>query len=332
MRRREVIATLAGAAWALPQRAFSQTPPQTSKLVRVGILHGGSLSPAYRNYRDAFVRTLRHHRWDEGKNLIVEERAADGRAERFAAHAAELVASQVDVAVGSDSQAIQALKEKTSTIPIVMLGAADPIASGFISSLARPGGNITGVTNQYDEIAGKHYELLRELKPGIERVGVLYTPSNSGSAIGKKQFVDEMRKWLGGSLVPVPIDKAEDIEAAFVAIDQNRLQALNVHPTPVISTNRIRITALLIERGLPTTTGSKAMARDGILLSYGPDPVEAWRGAAAYVDRILRGANPAELPVERPTKFELTINMKTAKALGLTIPPTLLARADEVIE
>ena len=147
-----------------------------------------------------------------------------------------------------------------------------------------------------------------------------------------KQFVDAMRKRLGVSLVPVPIDKPEDIEAAFVAVDQNRLEALNVHPTPVIVTNRIRIIALLIERGLLTTTGSKAMARDGILLSYGPDGLESWRGAAAYVDRILRGANPADLPVQLPTKFELVINLKTARALGLTIPPTLLARADEVIE
>ena len=188
-----------------------------------------------------------------------------------------------------------------------MLNAADPIGSGFIASLARPGGNITGVTNQFDEITWKNYELLRELEPGIERVGVLYTPSNSGPAIGMEQFVDNMRKWLGVSLVPVPIDEPEDIEAAFVAIDQNRLEALNVHPTPVIVTNRIRITALLIERGLLTITGSKAFARDGILLSYTPDPAESWRGAAAYVDRILRGANPADLPVQRPTKFELVI-------------------------
>ena len=334
MRRREFIATLAGAAWALPQRPFAQTPPQTPKLVRVGILFGGSGSlsnPTYASYRDAFLQGLRQRGW-EGKKLIIEERATEGRAERFAEHAAELVASQVDVAVGTDSQAIQALKEKTSTIPIVMVGAADPIGSGFIASLARPGGNITGVTNQFDEIAGKHFELLREFKPGIERVGVLYTPSNSSSAIGMKQFVDDMRKWLGGSLVPVPIDKPEDIEAAFVAVDQNRLEALNVHPTPVIVTNRIRITALLIERGLLTITGSKALARDGILLSYGPDGLESWRGAAAYVDRILRGANPADLPVQLPTKFELVINLKTARALGLTIPPTLLARADEVIE
>ena len=300
--------------------------------MRVGILYGGSLShPTYVSYRDAFLQDLAGAA-GKGKKLIIEERAAEGRAERFAEHAAELVDLQVNVAVGTNSQAIQALKEKTSTIPIVMLNAADPIGSGFIASLARPGGNITGVTNQFDEITWKNYELLRELKPGIERVGVLYTPSNSGSAIGMEQFVDNMRKWLGVSLVPVPIDKPEDIEAAFVAIDQNRLEALNVHPTPVIVTNRIRITALLIERGLLTITGSKAFARDGILLSYAPDPAESWRGAAAYVDRILRGANPADLPVQRPTKFELVINVKTANALGLTIPPSLLARADEVIE
>ena len=293
--------------------------------MRVGILFGGSGSlsnPTYVSYRDAFLQGLRQRGW-EGKKLIIEERAAEGRAERLAEHAAELVASQVDVAVGTDSQAIQALKEKTSTIPIVMVGAADPIGSGFIASLARPGGNITGVTNQFDEIAWKHYELLREFKPGIERVGVLYTPSNSGSAIGMKQFVDNMRKWLGVSLVPVPIDKPEDIEAAFVAVDQNRLEALNVHPTPVIVTNRIRIIALLIERGLLTITGSKAMARDGILLSYGPDGLESWRGAAAtYVDQILKGANPAALPVQLPTKFELVINLKESQRAWAHDPTT----------
>ena len=276
-----------------------------------------------------FCRILRQRGW-EGKKLIIEERAAEGRAERFAEHAAELVASQVDVAVGSDWQAIQALKEKTSTIPIVMMGAADPIGSGFIASLARPGGNITGVTNQFDEIAGKHFELLREVSPGIARVGVLYSPSNAGSALAVKLLLATPGSALGFSVVPVPIDSPADIDTAFAIIDR----ADCGRSSPDASHHR--------EPGAddsPPDRSSSAdghltrnFVRDGILMSYGSDQVEGWRGAAAYVDRILTGAKPADLPVQQPTSFELVINLKTAKALGLTIPPTLLARADEVIE
>jgi putative ABC transport system substrate-binding protein len=306
---------------------------QTTKIARVGILSGASLStPANARFREAFVASLRQLGWEEGKNLIVEARATEGRAERFAEHATELVALRVDVAVGSNSQSIQALKDKTSTIPIVMLDVSHPVEAGFIASLARPGGNITGLTNQLKDVDAKAFGLLREVKPGMDRAGVVYTPSNAGSALAVKQALETIPERLGVSLVPVPIDSAADIDTALAVIDREGLHALQIHPTPVINTNRARIAALLIERRVLTVTGYSILVRDGILMSYGPDQVESWRGAAVYVDRILRGAKPADLPVQQPTKFLFVINLKTAKALDLTIPPTLLARADEVIE
>jgi len=306
---------------------------ETSKIARVGILSGASLStPANARFREAFVESLRKLGWEEGRNLIVEARAAEGRAERFAEHAAELVALQVDVAVGSNSQAVQALKDKTRTIPIVMLNASSPVEQGFIVSLARPGGNITGVTNQLNDSLEKLLGLLLELKPGLDRAGVLYTPSNAASALGVKQAVETIAERLGVSLVPVPIDSAADIDAALAVIDREGLRALQIHPTPVIASNRARIASLLIERRMLTVTATNTLVRDGILMSYGPDQVESWRAAAAYVDRILRGAKPADLPVQQPTKFLFVINLKTAKAIGVDFSPSLLARVDEVIE
>ena len=251
--------------------------------------------------------------------------------ERYAEFAAELVGLKVDVAVASGSQAVRALKDKTSTVPIVMLDASHPVEAGFVVSLARPGGNITGVTPQLNDVNVKAVELLRQVKPGIDRIGVLYTPSNAGSGLALQQALETFPKLLGVSLVPVPIDNAADIDAAFAMIDREGLRALQVHPTPVINTNRVRVAALLIERQLPSVTGYSTLVREGILMSYGPDQVESWRGAAGYVDRILRGAKPADLPVRQPTSFLIAINLKTAKAIGLELPPDLLGvplRAD----
>jgi putative ABC transport system substrate-binding protein len=275
---------------------------------------------------------LRQLGWAEGKNLTLEARATEGKPERYAEFAAELVRLNVDVAIASGSQAVQALKDKTSNIPVVMLDASHPVEAGFVASLARPGGNITGVTPQLNEVNAKAIELMREVKPGIDRIGVLYTPTNVGSALALQQALETIPKRLGVSLVPVPIDSAADIDTAIAAIDREGLRALQIHPTPVINTNRSRIAALLIERRVPTVTGFSTLVREGILMSYGPDQVESWRGAAGYVDRILRGANPADMPVEQPTKFMFVVNLKTAKAIGLEFTPDLLARADELIE
>lgn len=321
---------LAAAVLSVAGPSQAQSPTRT---VRVGILSGASLStPANAYFREAFVDALRQLGWEEGKNLILEARATEGRSERFAEAAAELVGLNVDVAVGANSQAVQALKDKTSTIPIVMVDASHPVEAGFVASLGRPGANITGAASQLNEVNAKAIELLREVQPGIARVGVLYTPSNAGSALSIKESLETIPKRLGVSLVPVPIDNAADIDPAFAAIDREGLHALQVHPTPVINTNRVRIAALLIERRLPTVTGFSTLVRDGILMSYGPDQVERWRAAAAYVDRILRGANPADMPVEQPTKFLFVVNLKTAKAIGVEFTPDLLGRADELIE
>jgi len=330
MKRRHFIIVVGGAAVAWPLSTWAQS---TTKPARVGILSGASLAtPGNVRFRGALVDTLRQLGWEEGKNLTVEARATEGRAELYAEFAAELVASNVDVVVASGSQGTQALKDKTATIPIVMLDASHPVEAGFVASLARPGGNITGVTAQLNDVNAKAIELLREIKPALDRVGLLYTPTNAGSAIAAKQSADTVPQRLSISVVPVPIDSAADIETALIVIDRERLAALQVHPTPVINTNRVRIAALLNQRGIATATAFSTFVRDGFLMSYGPDQIESWRGAAVYVDRILRGAKPADLPVQQPTKFLLAINLKTAKALDLEIPPTLLARADEVIE
>ena len=313
--------------------AMSPLSAQVPKTVRVGILSGASLStPANAYFREAFVESMRQKGWVEGQNLIVEARATEGKTERYAEFAGELVASNVDVVIASGSQAVQALKAKTATVPIVMLDASNPVEAGFVISLSRPGGNITGVTSQHDEVYVKAIEALKELRPTIDRVGVLYTPSNIGSSLVLKQTSEIIPVRLGIKVVPIPIDNVADITTAFTIIDQEKLVALHVHPTPIINTNRLRIATLAIERGILTATGFSTLVRDGILMSYGPDQVDSWRGAASFVDRILRGAKPAEMPVERPTKFLFVINQRTANALGVVFPSQLLFRADEVIE
>ena len=275
---------------------------------------------------------MRRRGWEEGKNLVLEMRATEGRPERFPQVARELIALNLDVVVGSGSQGVQALKAATSTTPIVMLDVSHPIESGFISSLARPGGNITGVTPALDEVNAKALELLREINPEISRVGIIHTPSNAGSALAIKEALERIPQRLGVSLIPVPIEDTAGIEAALELIDREGLRAVQVHPTPVIQTNRQRVASLLMERRIATVTAFSTLVRDGMLMSYGPDQEENWRGAASYVDRILRGERASELPVERPTKFLVTVNLKTAKVIGIAIPTHLLARADEVIE
>ena len=313
--------------------AMSPLSAQVPKTVRVGILSGASLStPANAHFREAFVESMRQKGWVEGQNLIVEARATEGKTERYAEFAGELVASNVDVVIASGSQAVQALKAKTATVPIVMLDASNPVEAGFVISLSRPGGNITGVTSQHDEVYVMAIEALKELRPTIDRVGILYTPSNIGSSLALKQSLKDIPLRLGIKVFPIPIENVADIATAFTIIEREKLVALHVHPTPIINTNRSRIAALAIERGILTATGFSTLVRDGILMSYGPDQVDSWRGAASFVDRILRGAKPAEMPVERPTKFLFVINLKTAKALGVVFPSQLLFRADEVIE
>jgi len=226
---------------------------------------------------------------------------------------------------------VQALREHTATMPIVMLGVADPVASGFASSLARPGKNITGTSTQVTDIQEKSLQLLKEIRPATSSIALLWTPDNAGSRRSMEITVAVAPR-LGIALLSVPISTPEDLVKALEVLARKPPDALLVHPTPVLQVHNQTVVAFAITHRLPTLTGNSRMVRDGLLLSYAPDFVDGWRVAAGYVDRILRGAQPAELPIEQPTKFQFVINLKTARAIGVDISPSVLSRADELIE
>jgi len=326
-----VLAMVFVTALLLP--AWSQ---RADRLRRVGVLVPWlSSDPAKRPPElQALLDGLREHGWEEGRNVVLEVRYADLDPARLLELAAELGALKVDVIMVGDTQSLDAARRKAAKIPIVMAGAGVPVSLGFIESLARPGGNITGVVNQTETIHEKNLELLKEISPGMERVGVVHTPENVSSVAALKREKEQMAPRLGLVVVPIPVSRPADLDEAFATIVRERVQALLVHGTAQISTQRgrIRIAAFAIERRLPTTSGFDFMARDGLLMSYGFDGRVAWRRAASHVDRIFKGANPAELPVEQLDRFQLIINMKTARAMGLDLPPALVARADELIE
>jgi putative ABC transport system substrate-binding protein len=241
------------------------------------------------------------------------------------------VAHKPDVIIAAGSQATRAAREHTNTIPIVMMATGDPLGAGFITSLARPGGNITGLTNQLGDMGGKVFQILKELRPGLSRIALFWNPDDPGSKLGEEnQFANGPQHGL--AIQSIPIKRGEDLKGALTDLARSPPEALHMHITPVLNSNRALIVAFALQQRLPSFSESKAMTREGGLASYAPDPVDLWRRAADHVDRILKGANPAEMPVEQPTKFELVINLKTANAIGLTVPQSLLARADEVIE
>jgi putative ABC transport system substrate-binding protein len=276
------------------------------------------------------VQRLRELGWSEGRNVAIEYRWAEGRSERFAEIAAEFVRLKVDVILTHNTPPALAAKQATSVIPIVFATAGDPVGSGIVASLARPGGNVTGLSSQAPDAAGKKLELLGELIPGLHRLAILADVNNPYAALD----VGEVRgaaRTLGLEVSTFEIRLAGDIDAAFEAL-KGRAQALYVVAVPLLFVNRVRINALALAARLPTMHGVREYVEAGGLMSYGPNWPDMWRRAADFIDKILRGAKPADLPVEQPTKLELVINLKTAKALGLTIPPAVLARADEVIE
>ena len=302
---------------------------------RVGVLMAGSLMDPFTNSLwKALVDGLRELGWEEGRNVLIEGRFVGPDPTRFPEIAAELVSSRVDVIVAGTTQAIEAVRRKTTTIPIVMVTPSDPVGSGFVASFARPGGNITGLANHLNAASGKTFELLRAVKPGIERVGVMYNPDNAASVSGLKHQQEQAAPGLGLVVVPIPVSRPADFDEAFALIARERLHALVVHPAAPLSfgTHREKIAAFAIKQRLPTATALAVMARDGLMMSYGFDAAASYRRSAAYVDRILKGANPAELPVEQAERYELVVNLKTARELGLTIPASILLRADEVIE
>jgi len=324
MRRRQFITLLGGAA-SLPFAARAQQPV---KLPTIGFL-GGSTPSTQVQWAAAFLPRLRELGWIEGRNVAIEVRWAQGRAERFAEIAAEFVRLKVDVIVSSGPP-VYAAKEATSVIPIVFATVADPLGSGLVASLARPGGNVTGLSLTAPELAGKRLELLREVVPTLRRLAIMANVDYP-AAMQELDEVGAATQSLAIEAIPLKIRRAQDIAPAFEAL-KGRAEALYVVGESLTSTNNFRINTFALTLRLPTTYNNRDRLEAGGLMSFGPNFPSLYRRAAEFVDKILRGAKPADIPVEQPTKFDLAINLITAQALGIDVPPTLLARADEVIE
>jgi putative tryptophan/tyrosine transport system substrate-binding protein len=325
IRRRELIVTVGGAiAWPLAARA-----QQPARLPTIGFLVPGT--PAtHGQWFAALVQRLREFGWIDGRNITVEYRWAEGRSERFAEIAAEFVRLKVDVIATSATGPTLAANQATRSIPIVFAGAADAVGSGLVTNLARPSGNVTGLSVLFTDLAGKRLELLREILPGLRRLAILTNTGNSGAMLETRE-VEATARTLGLEAVTPDVQRAEDIAAALESL-KDRVEALYVIADPLITTSRIRINTLALRARIPTMHSLREFVEVGGLMSYGPNMLDLFRRAGELVDKVLRGVKPADIPVEQPTKFDLVINLTTAKALGLEIPPTLLARADEVIE
>jgi putative tryptophan/tyrosine transport system substrate-binding protein len=324
--RRTFLATLGGAAAAWPLTARAQQP---AKLPTIGLL--GAATPSTTTpWIAAFVQRLREFGWVEGRNIVIEYRWAEGRTERYAEIAAEFVRLKVDVIVTHSTAAVVAAKQATSVIPIVFTNAGDPVANGLVASLARPSGNITGLSIQGTDTAGKRLDLLREVVPSLRRLAIMGNVGNPAGVLEMEEIQTTARA-LGLEVTALEIRRPEDITPAFEAV-KSGADALYISPDALINTNRIRVNTLALGARLPTMSSVREYVAAGSLISYGPNFPDLWRRAAEFVDKILRGAKPADIPVEQPTKFDLVINITTAKALGLTIPESFLLRADEVIE
>ncbi len=326
MRRREFISLLGGAAaWPLAARA-----QQAGKVPRIGLLSPFSHSDTALWHR-AFLEGLRDLGWVEGKTILIEYRYAEGRNDRLPELVADLVRLKVDIIVTAVTNDALAAKDATREIPIVMVAAGDPVATGIVESLARPGGNITGLSQMNPELIGKRLELLKEIVPELSSVAVLWNPEDPISILGWKEIQLPARK-LEVEAHSLEVRSPGDLDKALDEAARTRAGALVIMPNPVFVTNLKRIADFAARNRLPSIFHLREFANDGGLVSYGVDRSDLFRRAATYVDKILKGAKPENLPIEQPTKFELVINLKTAKALGLTVPPSLLARADEVIE
>jgi putative ABC transport system substrate-binding protein len=323
--RRDFIALLGGAAaaWPLAARAQQASKPRTIGLLTAGApsTHGGWIA--------AFVQRLHELGWIEGRNLTIEYRWAEGRNERYAEIAAEFVRLEVDVIV-TQGGAVAAAKKATSVIPIVFTAAADPLGSGLVESLARPGGNVTGLSLQFTDLAGKRLEILREAVAHLKRLAIMVNVGYRAAVLEMSE-VEATARGLGLEVATSPIRRAEDI-APSIAVLKGRGDALYVCGDPLVATNQVHINTLALNARLPTMHGIRENVTTGGLMAYGANFPDLFRRAGDYVDKILRGAKPGDLPVEQPTKFDFVINLKTAKALGLDVPATVLARADEVIE
>ena len=312
---------------AVPLAAGAQQP---AKVPRIGLL--SSFSPSDTAlWHQAFRQGLRDLGWVEGKNISIEYRYAEGRHDRLPDLAADLVRLKVDIIVTAVTSDAVAGKNATRAIPIVMASAGDPVATGLVESLARPGGNITGLSQMVPELVGKRLELLREIVPKLSRVAVLWNPQDRSSTLSWKEIQLPARQ-AGVQLHSLEVRSPSDLDKAFEDATRARAGALAIMPDPVFVTNLKRIADLAAKHRLPSIFHLREFADADGLVTYGVDRSDMFRRAATYVDKILKGAKPADLPVEQPAKFELVINLKTARALGLTIPPSLLLRADRVIQ
>ena len=324
MRRRQFITLLGGAAaWPVAARA------QQAPMPVIGYIDAGS-STGSAHFVAAFREGLSKAGYFEGRNVTVEYRWADGRDERYAEFAAELVRLKVDVIFTTGTPAVMAAKRATTLIPIVFAGVANPVGSGLVASLARPGGNLTGVSSQTAEVASKRLELLREVVPSLRRLAVLVNSGNPG-VMQELEEIQAAARALGLAVVPLEIRRAGDIPTAFETI-AGRADALSIPVDGLMISQRVHINTSALVARLPTMHGIRAQLEGGGLMSYGANTSDLFRRAGDFVDKILRGAKPADIPVEQPTKFDFVLNLITAKALRLTVPPMLLARADEVIE
>jgi putative tryptophan/tyrosine transport system substrate-binding protein len=319
-------AFLAGSVTLFSSRAYAQT----SGAIRIGIL--GATRAEDLPSLEGLRRGLHERGYVEGQNLAVEYRWAEGRFERLPQLAAELVTLKPAVIVALVTQASLAAREATSSIPIVMVAVGDPIGSGLVTSLGRPGGNVTGNSSASVEVAGKSVEILKEIAGDRRRVAILWNPANSVFQSQMLKEAEAASRRLGLQAHVVAARNTSEIDTAFQAMSRARAEAVAILSDPIFVRERQRIAALAAKGRLPSIGGIREYADAGGLVGYGPNFYELYRGAAAYVERILKGAKPAELPVEQPTRFELTVNLKTAKALGITIPPSLLLRADQLIE
>jgi len=325
MDRRTFVGAIAGGLLAAPLAAEAQP---AAKVYRIGYVRAET-PPAVDI--EAFRQGLREHGYLEGKNVVIEYRWADGNEEKLRSLMAELIRLKVDLIVTSAPAATRAAKEATTTIPIVMVLVADPVAFGFVASLARPGGNVTGFAFLLPEVSGKRLQLLKEAIPGLSRVAVLWNAANPYKAFDLKE-VQAVADALTVAIHTFPVREPNDFDDAFKAAVKSRVGGLITLEDPFTIAHRTRIVDLALRHRLPAVYAVRPFVDAGGLMSYGPDRADQNRRAATFVDKILKGARPADLPVERPTKFELVINRKTAKALGITIPHSLLLRADEVIQ
>ena len=328
MRRREFI-TLIGGVAALPLAAHAQQ--SAGRVYRIGYLSLASRETS-RRFAETFEDGLRRLGYRVGENVTIEYRFANGEMERLPALAAELVRLGVDIIIAGSNPSAAATKTATTIIPIVMVSIVDPVGNGLVASLARPGGNVTGLAvDAGGEILGKRFELLKETLPNLSRLGIMFNPD---VALNRKRqaSITETARALGLTLVPVEVRGLDGLEQAFATMVGERAQAFVLQGDSVLHEYRSQIAEMAVRNRLPSAAIATQLAEAGFLLSYGADLSDLYRRAASFVDKIFKGAKPADLPAEQPTKFELVINLKTARALGLTVPPTLLARADEVIE